>query len=306
MQPVIATHGLKRSFGSKVAVDGINLLVPSGAIYGFLGPNGAGKTTTIRMLLGLAAPDMGSIAVLGLPMPQQRATILRRVGAMVETPTHYEHLTGRENLDITRRLLGFHSREIDRVLAIVELENASREKVAGFSLGMRQRLGIARALLGRPQLLILDEPTNGLDPDGIRDVRTLLRTLPAREGCTVMLSSHLLAEVEQIATHIGMMWRGRLIAQGPLREVIGARAGPVELDVDRPMEAIRLLSARGLSVFTPQSHRIEVRGEANSADINALLTGAGIAVSRLAPRAATLEDLYVGLTRHETLMEACR
>ena len=296
MQAAIETHGLRRRFGKHAAVDGIELLVPGGSIFGFLGPNGAGKTTTIRLLLGLIRPSGGTIQVLGQPMPQARRAISARVGALVEAPAHYDQLTATENLEITRRLLGLERREIGRVLEIVGLTHAAGQRVRGFSLGMRQRLGIARALLGRPRLLILDEPTNGLDPDGIRDMRALLRALPEQEQCTVFLSSHLLAEVEQVASHVGLMWRGRLITQGPLDQVLDSTDRMIEIEVDRAGEAERLLRAGGFGIGAASAGRIELRGDPDPARVNALLVGQGIGVSHLARKRRSLEGLYVDLT----------
>jgi lantibiotic transport system ATP-binding protein len=304
VQAAVSTQALVRLYGSRAVVDGIDLYVPSGAIYGFLGPNGAGKTTTIRMILGLIPPTSGSISVLGRSMPVQRSQILGQVGAIVETPTHYDHLTGRENLEITRMLTGLRRSEMDRVLDIVAMRDAAGERVGRYSLGMRQRLGIARALLGQPRLLILDEPTNGLDPEGIRDMRALIRDLPKDHGCTVLLCSHLLAEVEQVATHVGLMWRGRLVAQGDLAEVLGQRGTAVEIATDRPDEAQAVLRGRGFSVRL-NGERLIVEGSQAPATLNALLAGAGIAVSHLAASERSLEDLYHDLGRHERLLETC-
>jgi lantibiotic transport system ATP-binding protein len=305
VQAAIETRVLERQYGGRAVVDRVNLLVPQGAVYGFLGPNGAGKTTTIRLLLGLVPPSAGSVRIFGQPMPEQRAAILRQVGAIVETPTHYDHLTGRENLSITRRLLGVDRSEIDRALDIVTLRDAADQRVGRYSLGMRQRLGIARALLGRPKLLILDEPTNGLDPDGIRDMRALIRDLPGRHGCTVLLCSHLLGEVEQVASHVGLMWRGRLLAQGALQAVLGGRGTTIEIAADRLDDAAALIAQCGLSVSVAGRGRLAIRGSADPAELNFLLTASGISVSHLARRERSLEDLYVDLGRHERLTEIC-
>jgi lantibiotic transport system ATP-binding protein len=306
VQAAIETRALEHRYGSRAVVNGLSLVVPEGSIFGFLGPNGAGKTTTIRLLLGLIAPHAGTIRVLGKPMPSARAEILSQVGAIVETPTHYDHLTGRENLSITCRLLGLGRGEIDRTLEIVGLLRAAGDQAGRYSLGMRQRLGIARALLGRPKLLILDEPTNGLDPDGIRDMRALIRDLPSRHGCTVLLCSHMLSEVEQVASHVGLMWGGRLLAQGSLADVLGRREPAIELGTDRLAEATDLLTASGLAVVEAGSGRLAVRGHAEPADLNFLLTASGIAVSHLARREQSLEDLYLDLSREERLLESCR
>ena len=201
----ITTFRLTRRFGDLTAVADLDLQVPGGSVYGFLGPNGAGKTTTIRLLLGLIRPNAGEVRLFGQSLRDGRMTLLRRVGALVETPSLYPHLTGRENLEVTRRLLDARQEQINRALAIVKLEQDAHRRVAHYSSGMRQRLGLALALLGEPELLILDEPTNGLDPAGIREMRDLICRLPEEHGVTVFLSSHLLNEVEQVATHIGII-----------------------------------------------------------------------------------------------------
>lgn len=300
MQAVIETRQLMKRFGRHQAVAGIDLRVGLGSIFGFLGPNGAGKTTTIRLLLGLLRPSAGEIEMFGLAMPAARMRIARLVGALVETPAHYDHLTGSENLDVTRRLLGLPGKEIGRVLDMVDLAHAAQRSVRGYSLGMRQRLGIARAMLGSPKLLILDEPTNGLDPDGIRDVRHLLRELPERAGATVFVSSHLLSEVEQTATHLALMWQGRLIAQGALEDVLRTGSASLELEVDDVERADALLRASGLDPVHAGAGRMGIRagsGGPAPADINYMLTAAGLGVSHLALRRPSLEDLYLQLTR---------
>jgi lantibiotic transport system ATP-binding protein len=304
MQTAIATHGLVRRFGSVAAVDGIKLQVETGSIYGFLGPNGSGKTTTIRLLLGLLRADEGHIEILGKSMARDRIAIARGTGALVETPAHYEHLTGRENLDVTRRLLGLAASAVNRVLELVSLTQAAGQRVGSYSLGMRQRLGLARAMLAEPSLLILDEPTNGLDPDGIRDMRSLIQQLPGEAGATVFVSSHLLAEVEQIATHVGLMRKGRLVAQGALSDVLARGKHRVDLKVDHGIEAKQLLAERGFCIEQTGPQTLSVTlGEAGSgtqiSEINRLLVLAGHSVMALSPRQPSLEDLYVELTRGE-------
>ncbi|HEX3582062.1 MAG TPA: ATP-binding cassette domain-containing protein [Thermoanaerobaculia bacterium] len=220
MPPTIETTALTRRFGTRVAVDDVHLQVPQGEIYGFLGLNGAGKTTTIRMLLGLIRADEGEVRIFGEPF---RREVLARIGALVEMPSLYSHLTGRQNLEVTRRQIGAPKTSIDRSLGVVGLDDDANRLVREYSLGMRQRLGLALALLGSPELLILDEPTNGLDPAGIHEMRDLIRRMPAEHGVTVFLSSHLLAEVEQIAGFIGIIHKGRMVFQGPLAELRGSR-----------------------------------------------------------------------------------
>jgi ABC-2 type transport system ATP-binding protein len=219
----IETHGLTKRFGHQLAVDNVDLAVPHGAVFGFLGPNGSGKTTTIRMLLGLAAASAGTVSVLGLPMPQRLHEVLPRVGALVEGPAFYPFLSGTANLhrlDAASRhgTPGTRKARVAAALERVGLSHAGGKRVHAYSLGMKQRLGIANALLSPRDLLVLDEPTNGLDPQGTREVRSLVRSLAA-DGATVFVSSHLLAEVEQICTHAAIMSAGRLVAQGPLAEL---------------------------------------------------------------------------------------
>ena len=210
---VIETNALTRRYGKRTAVDRVDLCVPRGEIYGFLGPNGAGKTTTIRMLLGLIRPTAGTVRLFGENFHRHRMSVLRRVGSLVESPSYYGHLTGAENLEVVRRLLGAPKKRIAEALEIVRLTEAADRPVKGYSLGMKQRLGIAIALLGHPELLILDEPTNGLDPAGIQEMRRLIKDMPRKYGMTVLVSSHLLSEIDQIATQVGIIHEGRLIFQ---------------------------------------------------------------------------------------------
>jgi len=223
----VLTRGLTKTFGKLTAVSDVALEVPRRSVYGFLGLNGAGKTTTIRMLLGLVRPTAGEARVLGFPIPARRRDALSRVGAVVEQPTVYPHLTGLENLEVTRRLIGAAPSSIHRALEIVDMVSSARRMVREYSTGMRQRLGVAIALLGSPELLILDEPTNGLDPSGIEALRELIRALPGRMNATVLVSSHILAEVEQIADHVGILHEGKLVLQGPLAPM---RAGGRSLE----------------------------------------------------------------------------
>ena len=214
MTMAIQTQNLTRRFGHRIAVDQVSMAVPKRAVYGFLGRNGAGKTTTLKMLLGLIRPSAGSAMIDGIDVARDRIGAARRVGALLEAHGFYVNLTGGENLDLTRTLLGVASTEVDRVLEVVEMRADASRRVSDYSLGMRQRLALARAMLGAPPVLVLDEPTNGLDPDGIADMRRFLKALPERTGATVLLSSHLLGEIEQTATHIGIVNEGRLVLEG--------------------------------------------------------------------------------------------
>lgn len=291
----VETRGLGKRFGTRWAVADLELRVEPGVIYGFLGRNGAGKTTAIRLLLGLLRPTTGRALVFGADVARDRIAAARQVGSLLEARATYDHLTGRENLDMTRRLLGLPVSEIDRVLEMVEMAGAAHRRLGHYSLGMRQRLGLARALLGRPRLLILDEPMNGLDPDGIRDMREAIRALPARSGATVLLCSHLLAEVEQTATHIGLMRDGRLLMQGPIGELL-QRAGPeLYLRANDATAAQRLLETQGWPAQR-EGDGLVVRldgGRDTPARINRALVEAGLQVSELTPRTGSLESLYL-------------
>jgi ABC-type multidrug transport system ATPase subunit len=292
----IETRDLTRSFGSKNAVRGLNLQVPSVSIYGFLGPNGAGKTTTIRLILGLIRPSSGSVFLNGREMTSRpHHERLRDIGALVETPALYPNLTGRENLEVARRLLDVPVSSIDRTLALMELSGDADRTVRSYSLGMRQRLGLALACLGDPRILILDEPSNGLDPEGVRDLRSLLRQISS-EGVTVFISSHQLAEIDQIAEHIGILRQGELIYQGRLQ---GLRkySRELHLQVDDRTKASECLEANGWSAGKDGdgSLRITVRSEKDSASIVRLLVTRGVDVYDLHAPEPTLEDLFLQL-----------
>ena len=220
MKPVIETHDLCKSYNGRTVVDHLNLTVPQGCVYGFLGPNGAGKSTSMKMLLGLVHPTGGSVELLGHTMNEtNRIPLLRQTGSLIESPSGYLHLTARENLAIVADLKGVAHKDIDRVLEIVHLTADANRKVGQYSLGMKQRLGIAMALLGSPRLLILDEPTNGLDPSGIHEIRNLVKSLPSLYDCTVLISSHMLSEIELIADDIGILNHGRLLFEGSMNNL---------------------------------------------------------------------------------------
>ena len=296
---VIETQSVSRRFGKVVAVDGVDLRVPQKSVYGFLGSNGAGKTTMIRMLLGLIRSDSGEIHVLEQSLTRNRLAVLQRVGALVEAPSLYPHLTGRENLEVTRRLIGAWPEQIDRVLEIVKLEQDAHRLVRGYSMGMRQRLGIALALLNEPDLLILDEPTNGLDPAGIREMRDLILRMPEEQGITVFLSSHLLSEVEQIATHIGIINQGRMLFQGTLDDLHARRREQVSLGVNRAPEAIEVLTRAGWSPRLNGNRylHIPIKRREEPVRLNALLVGQGFEVDHLSIDQPSLEDIFLELTQ---------
>jgi lantibiotic transport system ATP-binding protein len=296
MEYAIESEQLLRRFGEQIAVDGISLRVPAGSVYGFLGPNGAGKTTTIRMLLGLIQPNQGRIRLLGEDL-KSNGHALARIGAMVEGPSLYPNLTGRENIEVTRRLLGVNRQRLDEVLTIVGLSDAADKLVSKYSQGMKQRLGIALALLNEPELLILDEPTNGLDPAGIRGIRELIRELPGRYGLTVFLSSHLLSEIEQVATHVGIIHRGRLIYQDTMAALEHERREQVKLGVFDAERAIALLERSGYRVERAQSYlKVDTRGQQEAARLNRSLIQQDQEVFHLALEQLSLEDIFLRLT----------
>lgn len=216
---MIQTKKLTKTYGDFTAVSEVDLHIPKGCVYGFLGPNGAGKSTTMKMLLGMTAPTAGSFTIDRMKYPDDRVEILKKTGSLIEAPAFYGNLTGEENLDLLRKILGLPKEAVDEALELVGLTEYRKRLAKKYSLGMKQRLGLAGALLGTPPILILDEPTNGLDPVGIHEIRTLIRSLPKRFGCTVLVSSHLLSEMELMADEIGIFNHGRLLFEGTLKEL---------------------------------------------------------------------------------------
>ena len=294
---LIETRALSRRFGSHVAVSDLNLLVPKAGVYGFLGPNGAGKTTAIRMLLGLIRPDAGEVRLFGESLKSNHRALMSRVGALVEAPSLYPHLTGRENLEVTRRLLGSSRRLIDVALETIKLTRDADRRVREYSLGMRQRLGLALALLNKPQLLILDEPTNGLDPAGIHEMRDLIRRLPKEFGVTVFLSSHLLGEVEQIADHIGIIHESKLLFQGTLAELQKKQQTELRVGVHQPEAAIDCLMQAGWNVGRRDGLlSVRANGPSDAVKINRLLLDHRVDVFHLAVSQHSLEDIFLTLT----------
>ncbi|MBL0749802.1 ABC transporter ATP-binding protein [Nocardioides baculatus] len=299
---VIRTDGLTKKFGRVTAVDAVGLDVREGDVYGFLGANGSGKTTTVRMLLGLVLATSGSIEVLGEPMPASGRDVLTRVGALVEGPAAYPHLSGRANLalldsagpDGPRRT---RDRRIEESLERVGLAQVDRRPVRAYSLGMRQRLGLAGALLRRPRLLVLDEPTNGLDPQGINEIRRLLLELN-REGTTVFLSSHLLGEIEQLCTRVGVLDGGRLVLQDEMDALRGP-TGRTEVRTPDPARAREVLASITDVDVEPADDGLLVRG-LDPADLNDRLVSAGVRVSGLAPERRRLEDVVLAATTSGT------
>jgi ABC-2 type transport system ATP-binding protein len=300
--PAIETRGLTKRFGERTAVDGVDLHVPRGSAFGFLGPNGAGKTTMIRMLLGLTHASEGEMSLLGRPVPAERDVALQRVGAIVEDPRFHPYLTGRENLRIVAAVRGAEAASrIAPALARVGLADRADEKVKRYSLGMRQRLGVARCLLADPMLLILDEPTNGLDPGGIQEFREMIRAMVEQEGRTVFLSSHLLDEVEKICDAAAIVDRGKVVTQGPISELaVGGAGNELIVGIDDP---VRALSVLGGLAEVREAHRSDegVRvllagGAETAAVVNAQLVAAGLAVSRLEPVKHSLEQRFLEIT----------
>jgi ABC-2 type transport system ATP-binding protein len=298
----IETSGLVKRFGERAAIDRVDLKVPMGSAFGFLGPNGAGKTTMIRMLLGLTHASAGTMQLLGRPVPAQRAAALARVGAIVEEPRFHPHLSGRENLKIIAAVRGPQATErIAPALQRVGLADRADEKVKRYSLGMRQRLGVARCLLADPLLLILDEPTNGLDPGGIQEFRLMIRSMVEQEGRTIFLSSHLLDEVEKICDHAAIVDRGKIVMQGAIAELAsGGQRNELIVGVDDPERA--LLALEGLEAVSEarrsdEGLRVVLVGDlVSAAQVNAALVGQGLAVMRLEPVRQSLEKRFLDIT----------
>lgn len=302
MNAIISTHSLSKRYGDIYRVNQVNLTVYEGEIYGFLGPNGAGKSTTLKMLLGLAHPTSGRIVVFGQDLPKHRRSILARTGSLIESPSAYQHLTGLENMRVMQRLRGVPEANVMEALRIVRLENQKDKKVAQYSLGMKQRLGIAMALMSFPPLLVLDEPTNGLDPAGIGEIRELIRSLPQRYGMTVLLSSHLLSEIEQVATSVGIISDGQLVFQGSLDELKGRSRSHIALRTQDNEAAARLLGANGMTPQVGGDGYLTLRDgdDAQVARCNRTLVAAGIDVLRIEERRRSLESIFLELTGKES------
>ncbi|MGZ5418456.1 MAG: ABC transporter ATP-binding protein [Nocardioides sp.] len=301
---VIETVGLRKEFRTRrgrhvVAVHDLDLAVPAGGVHGFLGPNGSGKTTTIRMLLGLARASAGQMRLFGQSVPQHLHDVMPRVGAVVEQPKFVPMFTGRNNLVLLAQSLGLPRRNVDAALEQVGLSGRDRERFKGYSLGMKQRLAIAATLLKSPELLILDEPTNGLDPAGIRDIRDMIRDL-GDSGVTVLLSSHILAEVQQVCRSVSIIGNGKLIASGKVDDLVGGPSRTTKVGVPDPQAGALALEGAGFSV-TRDGDLLHVDGAANPADITRLLAGQGMFVHELTPVRQDLESVFLQLTTDSTL-----
>lgn len=297
---IINTERLSYHFrkGEKI-LDELNLNVPAGSIYGFLGPNGAGKTTTLRLVLGLLKIESGSINVFGKSICKDRIAILKQIGSLIEQPSLYSHLTGRENLELYRLTYNISAKNTDKVLSIVRMKDAAGKKTKTYSLGMKQRLAIAIALLHNPQLLILDEPTNGLDPNGIIETRELIIELNRKEGKTIVVSSHLLSEIEKMSTHVGIIHRGKLLFQNSLQQLqlLKSKQSVVEIEVNDTANAVLALKNM-FDIKTVNGTHISVSFESKerTALINKILIQAGIEVSQLRLQQHDLEKMFVEIT----------
>jgi lantibiotic transport system ATP-binding protein len=295
---LIQTNSLRYSFSKEVNVlNNINLQVPEKSIYGFLGPNGAGKTTTLRLLLGLLKKQEGSIEIFGKELQSDKINILKKIGSLIEQPSIYGHLTAKENLEVYRKLYGAGKERIDEVLQLVNLTYTKNKKAKQFSLGMKQRLSIAISLLPKPELLILDEPTNGLDPNGIIEVRELIKKLNKEQGVTVLVSSHILAEVEKMATHVGIIHKGKLVFQGELSELQHLKHKQSFLEVETTDNDTALQLLKDFAAERKNGHLIlPFTNKLQSASINRMLIEKGIDVYRIQPQQNDLEQLFMDIT----------
>ena len=298
MADIVQTRGLCKQYGKVLRVNHLDLQVPEGAIYGFLGPNGAGKSTTLKMILGLVRPTAGSISVFGKEVNgHNRLDMLKQVGSLIESPSYYGHLTGEENLKVVQTLRGVPEKDVYEVLEIVRLEGQRSKKVTHYSLGMKQRLGLAAALLGFPRLLILDEPTNGLDPAGIQEMRELICSLPARFGMTVLVSSHLLSEIDQMADYVGIIREGELVFQDTLETLHRHSRHNLALRTGDNEGALKLLHQSRVPCAQEEDYILLPRlDDPDAAKLIRYLIGRGVDVLRLEERQKSLEDIFLELT----------
>lgn len=301
MDHIMETSGLRKSYKGNVVVNDVNIHVPKGSIYGFVGPNGTGKSTVMKMILNLIRPEAGEVRLFGEKVTGQSCEIFKRVGSIIENPYFYEKMTARQNLDLHCDYMGFPNKErINEVLQMVDLQNAERKQVRHYSLGMKQRLAIARAILARPEFLILDEPVNALDPEGIREMRHLFQRLNQEEGTTIFISSHILSEVDLIADTIGIIQHGNLLAELPIEEIHKHQAEYISLQVDDAAHAAALLEQMGVtnfSVLDKEFIRIydpDISGKILS---KALIEN-GVGLESLGRRQDTLEDYFFQLTEN--------
>ncbi|MCU4986703.1 bacitracin ABC transporter ATP-binding protein [Bacillus thuringiensis] len=300
MKYIVETNNLTKKYKKSSVVSGVNLKIPEGEIYGFLGPNGAGKTTSIRMLLGLIKATEGNISIFGKDLNKNRLSILSDVGALVENPSYYAHLNAIENLEVYRILRNIPKEKIHSVLKTVGLQNAAHQKVKEYSLGMKQRLGLAIALLGDPRLLILDEPTNGLDPQGIHEMRELIKSLAKERGITILVSSHLLSEIDQMATYVGIISKGRLIFQDKIEVLRQHSHNSIKILVNKPKEAWKIILASGIpSVMEEDKIVISNTDNTAIAKIVKALVANDISVFRIEEEKNSLEDIFLNIVKEE-------
>ncbi|PFE02859.1 ABC transporter ATP-binding protein [Bacillus cereus] len=300
MNYILETTGLTKRYRNDYVVHNVDLKIPKGEIYGFLGPNGAGKTTSIRMLLGLIKPTQGRVTIFQQDLMKERLSILSKIGALVENPSYYAHLNALENLEVYRILRNAPKEKIEEVLQIVGLQHASKQKVKEYSLGMKQRLGIAIALLGDPQLLILDEPTNGLDPEGIHEIRMLIKQLAKERGITILISSHLLSEIDQMATYVGIIAKGKLIFQDKIEILRQHAQHSITLRTDKPDVAWKLILAKGIPSMQEENQIIlsNVSNETVGEIVKTLVTH-NISVFRIEENKKSLEEIFLQLIKEE-------
>ena len=296
---VIQTEGLSFSFANQQVVKSLSLQVPAGSIYGFLGPNGAGKTTTIKMLLNLLKIQDGSIHIFGQELQSNRINILSQIGSLIEQPAIYHHLTGKENLLNRAMLLSVSEKRVDEMLTLVHLDAAAHKKAGKYSLGMKQRLGIALAMLSDPKLLILDEPTNGLDPNGIIEIRELLMRLVKSHGKTVFISSHLLGEIEKMATHVGIINNGEMLFQGSIKDLENISQPMVNIETDNTVDAANLLKRNNITVTDIDHEHLYVpfTSKQQIGEINTLLVQNGLTVFSINKQQKDLENLFLDITK---------
>lgn len=298
---IIETQNLSFGYSKLITLEGINLKIEKGSIYGLLGPNGAGKTTIIRLLLGLLQPMDGDVKLFGMSHTDKSLEILKNIGAMIESPSLYEHLSGLDNLEITRRIHKAPRKRIEEVLEIVKLQSASKKRVKNYSLGMKQRLGLALSLISKPQLLILDEPTNGLDPHGIIETRELLSRLTNDFGISILISSHLLSEVEKLVTHIGILTKGKLAFQGTMQELLTLKQqqGILRIQTNNNQSAaIVLKDLFNISVKITDSLELNVNNKEEIAQIAKTLINKGIDVHELHVINTDLEQIFLDITNN--------
>lgn len=300
MEYIVQTTDVFKSYGKEQAVTGVNMRIRKGEIYGFLGPNGAGKTTMIRMLLGLTKPSSGKIQLFQKDIAKERIEILKKVGSLVENPSYYPHLTAYENLEALRMIIGVTRSRIDEVLETVRLSEAANKQVSGFSLGMKQRLGIAASLLNRPQLLILDEPTNGLDPSGIIEIRTLLKQLSSEYGVTILISSHLLSEIDQLATAVGIVSKGKMIFQDSIETMHKLAKPRLTIKTCNSEHAWRSLLTTGIKAeWRDGSILLNETSDERVAQAVRHLVQDGYSVYRIEEEKRSLEQIFLQLTAEE-------